>query len=297
MWIKEYRHKYGLRRDALGKLADCSGELIRIVEYGGITHPRIADRIASVCGAGKNERNSIVDGAHWREGWKQIPKYLARGERAKKAYFLRLARQKKEKEKEKELAEQQRLQAKQSEGTEQPEPTYVEQPTGRERGSATSAEDIYPQARSCGQAERRPEPTEVYAINRLGEVVGRYPDCAAAARQYAVKPYTVESRCEHRIGKHTNEYFLSGVTFRYAAEWDRLNRDAQQSMVREAESSGGNKRRREPVEGEYSWQGQTHSVTEWARIAGMRKQTLHSRLAGGWDIEKALRTPVQSRES
>lgn len=262
MWIEEYRSSFDLTREALGKLAGCSGQLIYILERGGITHPRIADRIASICNVGRDERNSIVDGAHWRQGWRQIPKCRAKGEKAEKAYFLRLARKKIEAEK-------------------------------RQSISQANGGQLSPEGQPNSQAEGKQNQTEVCAINRLGQIIGRYPDCEAAAKPYAVKRITVLRRCEHKIGAHTDEY-LGGVTFRYAAEWDRLS-DAE----REKRAAGARQRRpnrdnsRISLQSKYSWQGQTHDITEWARIANIHRQTLQSRLTAGWDIGKALTTPIK----
>lgn len=258
MYIAGYRKKYGLSREALGKLAGCSGELIYILEHGGITHPGIADRITSVCGGGKKERNSIVDGAHWRAGWKQILKYRARGEKAEKAYFLRLTREKME----------------------------------AERGQAPNA--CRPPMREAEhKGAKGAEGQRTYAIDRNGQVIGQYADCAAAAREYVMQRRAVENRCEHRIG-NTNEYSAAGVTFRYAAEWDNLSDDER--LKRAVDAAGTTWSRAAKIDREYTWQGQTHSVKEWAKIAGMRPETLKHRLSTGWDMEKALKTPVMSRQ-
>lgn len=254
MWIRDYRRRYGLAREALGGLAKCSGELIYILECGGVTHPGIADRIASVCGAGRDERNSIIAEEHQRRGYRQMPKYRARGERAEKAYFLRLAR----KQKEEELARQMRAQA--------------EQPAG--------------QPTDVGQ------PTPIVAIDRHGHIVSRYDDCAAASREYGMRESSIRGRCEYKVTK-ADEFAIHGVTFRYAAEWDELDEDERlERAINAGRQAGKNKA---PIAKEYSWQGQTHSFSEWARIAGMHPQTLYSRLQCGTSIGEAMTKPVQSR--
>lgn len=44
-----------------------------------------------------------------------------------------------------------------------------------------------------------------------------------------------------------------------------------------------------------TYNGETRSLSEWARIVGMRRGTLSERLkAYGWSIEKALTTPVRT---
>lgn len=37
--------------------------------------------------------------------------------------------------------------------------------------------------------------------------------------------------------------------------------------------------------------GETRTLTQWATLQGMSKETLHSRLKAGWGVEKALTTP------
>ena len=47
----------------------------------------------------------------------------------------------------------------------------------------------------------------------------------------------------------------------------------------------------------YEFEGETHSIAEWAKIKGIKYDTLHWRICRvGWDIEKALNTPVQSTQ-
>lgn len=40
--------------------------------------------------------------------------------------------------------------------------------------------------------------------------------------------------------------------------------------------------------------GKAHSISEWARIVGMYEATLRWRLDSGWDVARALETPVGS---
>lgn len=42
-----------------------------------------------------------------------------------------------------------------------------------------------------------------------------------------------------------------------------------------------------------SFQGQTKTLTEWAKEYGLKRATIRTRLKLGWDIEKALTTPVK----
>lgn len=40
-----------------------------------------------------------------------------------------------------------------------------------------------------------------------------------------------------------------------------------------------------------TFEGETHTVTEWAEIKGINRQALYSRLKRGWSIERALFSP------
>jgi hypothetical protein len=42
-----------------------------------------------------------------------------------------------------------------------------------------------------------------------------------------------------------------------------------------------------------SFRGETKTVSQWAEVIGMSRDTLHHRLASGWDVEMALTTPKQ----
>lgn len=59
-WLIARREKLGYTREALAALCGCSAGLIRIVEEGGVTHPRIAARLIRRCGLGLDAYNAIV---------------------------------------------------------------------------------------------------------------------------------------------------------------------------------------------------------------------------------------------
>jgi hypothetical protein len=41
--------------------------------------------------------------------------------------------------------------------------------------------------------------------------------------------------------------------------------------------------------------GITQTISEWARLNGLRPSVVHRRLYKGWEIEKALKTPIRSK--
>jgi hypothetical protein len=46
-----------------------------------------------------------------------------------------------------------------------------------------------------------------------------------------------------------------------------------------------------------TFKGKTQSLSAWARAQGMSRSVLSVRLHRGWDVEKALTTPVRPRKS
>ena len=43
-----------------------------------------------------------------------------------------------------------------------------------------------------------------------------------------------------------------------------------------------------------TFNGEEHTVAEWARITGIKGTTLHQRFSYGWDVEKTLTTPTMT---
>ena len=43
-----------------------------------------------------------------------------------------------------------------------------------------------------------------------------------------------------------------------------------------------------------TYNGKTHTITEWAQIVGIKQPTLRKRLRNGWSIERALTTPLRT---
>lgn len=41
--------------------------------------------------------------------------------------------------------------------------------------------------------------------------------------------------------------------------------------------------------------GETHCITEWSRITGIRRETIRKRLSIGWTVEQALTLPIGSK--
>lgn len=65
-WIEEFRRKHDLTRLELSKICGVSPALICILEERprAVTHPKLANRLAAVCGATPAQRDGIVDAKH-----------------------------------------------------------------------------------------------------------------------------------------------------------------------------------------------------------------------------------------
>lgn len=46
-----------------------------------------------------------------------------------------------------------------------------------------------------------------------------------------------------------------------------------------------------------TFNGETHDISEWAEILGIRKNTLQWMIRHGWSVEKALTTPVRKKDN
>lgn len=69
----------------------------------------------------------------------------------------------------------------------------------------------------------------VVKIDRKGEVVARYASCNRAALQNSLREDQISSRC-HRKGK-SDEFRLTGFTFRFAEEWDGMTAEEQRADI------------------------------------------------------------------
>jgi hypothetical protein len=46
-----------------------------------------------------------------------------------------------------------------------------------------------------------------------------------------------------------------------------------------------------------TYNNQTKTIAEWAELAGIKYITLHNRLSMGWDVQRAITTPVRARKA
>jgi len=56
-----------------------------------------------------------------------------------------------------------------------------------------------------------------------------------------------------------------------------------------------NKNRR--MNRQITYKGETKNLTEWSKVTGINRKTLETRLKNGWVVERALTTPVRTRQT
>ena len=67
----------------------------------------------------------------------------------------------------------------------------------------------------------------VVALDKLGNEIGRFRSVREAAERLETSTSVVSSRCLRQIKKVRNEFNALGMTFRHAAEWDRMTSEAR----------------------------------------------------------------------
>ena len=133
----------------------------------------------------------------------------------------------------------------------------------------------------------------VVLIDRKGNERKRFAGAQAAA-DYAGKGRNyIYSRCERRISQQTDEFARTEESFRWADEWDRMSPEERAEDVRNKYRESG-KCTCSAMPRVFEFQGERHTIAEWARICMLPESTLRERIKAGWDIEKAIKTPLRS---
>ena len=150
----------------------------------------------------------------------------------------------------------------------------------------------------------RPEPDRsgkgwigrpVVAIDREGKVLHSFDTALQAAESAGYGTAYIYARCEHRLSSARDEFRSKGLSYRWTDEWQAMSREEQLEDVRRAsEKEETQVKNITVVPRTYKCLGQSHTLAEWARIADIPLETLSKRLKLGWDMERAIRTPVRS---
>lgn len=223
-WIEkfrsEYRHKdgrIGLSQDELakkvrtrkvgGRYVGCSGNLIFILEHGGITAPGIAAAITTVCGGTAEQWNGIVHEDYhgqWKPGWKTefAPRFEIDVEDRMAVTIASHGEIKRGKA-----------------------PKHVE-------AKPPKSEPAEPKPQKKQKTE--PQIREIVQIGTDFEEIGRYAHLAAAAQAAGVSIRIVGERCDRKISGNTDEMVREKCTWRYADEWDPMDAEQRTEDMRAA---------------------------------------------------------------
>lgn len=156
------------------------------------------------------------------------------------------------------------------------------------RKKKPTREELYADASSRKWKER-----PVVLIDRKGNERKRFTSAQVAA-DYAGKGRNyIYSRCERRISQKTDEFARTEESFRWADEWDLMAAEERVEDVRNKFREAG-KCTVSTMPRVFEYMGERHTIAEWARICMMPDSSLRERIKDGWDIEKAIKTPLRS---
>ena len=146
----------------------------------------------------------------------------------------------------------------------------------------------------CADASNRKwKDRPVVLIDRSGAEKKRFAGAQAAA-DYAGKGRDyIYSRCERRISQKTDEFARTEESFRWADEWDVMTAEERADDVRNRFRSAG-KCTVSTMPRVYEYQGERHTIAEWARISMMPESVIRGRVKNGWSMEKAIKTPIRT---
>ena len=241
-WIEkfrsEYRHKdgrIGLSRDELakkvrtrkvgGRYVGCSGNLIFILEHGGITAPGIAAAITTVCGGTAEQWDGIVHEDYhrkWKPGGKTefAPRFEINVEDRMAVTIVSHGEIKRGKA-------PKHVEAKPPKS----EPAEAK-PQKKQKTEPPKSEPAEPKPQKKQKTE--PQIREIVQIGTDFEEIGRYAHLAAAAQAAGVSVRIVGERCERKISGNTDEMVRAKCTWRYADEWDPMNAEQRTEDMRAA---------------------------------------------------------------
>lgn len=129
---------------------------------------------------------------------------------------------------------------------------------------------------------------EMYAVVKIdpqGEIIERYTDAEEAAARNGHSATYIRARCNHKLSAGSDEFKPYEESYRYAREWDAYSPQERRARVQRAPFLDKRKK--------YEWQGQAHTIAEWAQLAGMPAKLLRNRLCLGWDIGRAMTEPIR----
>lgn len=134
---------------------------------------------------------------------------------------------------------------------------------------------------------------EVLQIGLDGEVMKRYKSVREAADALEKTVAFITDRIYGRL--ICNEFQPMGFTFRYASEWNSKARERLMNAAREA-----SQQRENGITGTKGIflviDGESHCITDWAKIVGLHPKTIYTRLRSGKSAKDAVFMPGRPRK-
>lgn len=97
--------------------------------------------------------------------------------------------------------------------------------------------------------------------------------------------YVIGDQCK-TAEEWCKEYSISATTVFKRMRFENMT--FEEALTRPLEKTG-------PKARHYTYNGETHTLDEWARITGIKPMTIRTRLYQGWELGEALGTPVERR--
>lgn len=166
--------------------------------------------------------------------------------------------------------------------------TWRPDPKKRRRNKKAAKSETKPDTKPAAMCnDGRFKGREVYAIDKDGEIVGRYISVSDAARQNAMETSTVYARCQETLVE--NEFLANDITFRFADGYDEAARAVIAALGAEAREKQKSGMWRYNSGWFLRINGESRPLREWAAMSGIKAFTLLDRIQRGIPPEEAIK--------
>ena len=141
----------------------------------------------------------------------------------------------------------------------------------------------------CPQKKMQGTPRSILMIDVNGNILFEYPSAVEAARAQGCSSQTIRDRCTSKFG---DNFRKNGVVWRYADEYTDEERERVIALAKQQmqQPDMSHARRSDLVE----YDGEIHTIGEWADKIGMDRNSLVHRFRSGWTIEDALTFAIRA---
>lgn len=168
---------------------------------------------------------------------------------------------------------------------------------------------IHGRTRSCGCLRN-----EMFLAHRNNNGTSKYPKEARESRLLGIW-YNMKERCYTKSSSVYRKYGEKGITicdewrndFMTFYNWAISNGYSEELTIDRIDSNGNyepsncrwvnneaqaNNRKSNVL---ITYNGETHTITEWSKILNIKKEVLFSRKYNGWSIERMFSTPIKKK--